>query len=84
MAEKHPCVQDGQTCGEKGTLQENCGGGEGGGIGVDGLGPCLTWTNADKEELKALKNDPFEIGDTAYTEFEAEKKRDFVQAYPRR
>ena len=43
---------------------------EGGDI-IDG--PRQTWTNADEEEIEALKNDPIETGDTAYARFEAEK-----------
>ena len=54
---------------------------EGGDINVDGLGPRQTWTDANEEELEALKNDPIEMGDTAYARFEAEKKRDLMRAY---
>jgi hypothetical protein len=49
--------------------------------GGDIDGPCQTWTDADEEELEALKNDPIEMRDTAYARFEAEKKKDLVWAY---
>jgi hypothetical protein len=54
---------------------------EGGDINVDGLGPRQTWTDANEEELEALTNDPIEMGDNAYAQFEAEKKRDLVWTY---
>ena len=49
---------------------------EGGDI-IDG--PRQTWTDADEEELEALKNKPIEMGDNAYARFEAEKKK-FLKA----
>jgi hypothetical protein len=32
------------------------------------------WTDADEAKLDALKNEPIEMGDTAYGRFEAQKK----------
>jgi hypothetical protein len=37
--------------------------------------------DANKAALRALKNAPIEMGDTAYGRYEAEKKKDIKQAY---
>ena len=37
------------------------------------------WTDTDKEELKALKNAPTKMVDTAYGRYKAEQKRNVVR-----
>jgi hypothetical protein len=37
------------------------------------------WMDANKARLNTLKNEPIELGDTAYEQHEAEKKKDVVQ-----
>ena len=48
---------------------------EGGGVET----ACL-WTDANEEELEALKNAPIEMADTSYGRYEAEQKRNVVRA----
>ena len=39
------------------------------------------WTEANEEALIALRDAPIEIGDTAYGQYEVQKKRDVKTAY---
>jgi hypothetical protein len=48
---------------------------EGGGVET-----AYSWTDADEEELEALKNAPIEMADTSYDCYEAEQKRNVVRA----
>ena len=49
---------------------------EGGG----GVETACAWTDADEEELEALKNAPIEMADTSYGHYKAEQKRNVVWA----